>query len=125
MLTAADNGQCLNVRQLSVVLELLLGFTRGAAFDAAHEVTDRDLGRNFDGHVDMIGRQDPADDCDVHFSTDLLDDFAHPKTALISGWHQPTGVRSKGGILRQSPASNAAFAFATTRSTSLLSQWAI
>ena len=64
------------------MLELLLDFARRASLDAAHEVADRDLGRDFDEHVDMIGRQDPADDRDVHFSADLLDDVAHPQADL-------------------------------------------
>jgi hypothetical protein len=61
------------------VLELLLDFARRTTFNAAHEVADSDLGRDFDEHVDMIGRQEAAADRDIHFSADLLDDLAHPQ----------------------------------------------
>lgn len=61
----------------SDVFELLLDLARRAPLGTTHEVTDRDVRRDFNEHVHVIARQSPVDDGHAHLITDLLDDLAH------------------------------------------------
>lgn len=67
---------------LSDVFELLLDLARRAPLGTTHEVTDRDVRRDFNEHVHMIARQSPIDDDHACLITDLLDDVAHTEPYL-------------------------------------------
>ena len=61
---------------LADVGKLLLDFPRGAPLEASHHVADGKLGRDRDEHVDVIARQDAADNGYAEFLAGLPDDVA-------------------------------------------------
>ena len=82
---------------LSQFGELHLDLSRAPALDPAHHVTDREMGRDRDEHMDMIGGQDPADDRDPQFLANLPCDLPHslPDRArqnLVSIFRNPNNV---------------------------------
>lgn len=62
---------------LADVLELLPDLARQTPLGPAHKVTDRDIRRDFDEHMDVIARQGAIDDCHAHFVANLLYDLAY------------------------------------------------
>ena len=74
---------------LADMLELLLDLARRAALGPAHEVADRDMGRDFDEHMDVIAREHAMNDGDAHLGTDLPDDLTHPQTDLAAQHLEP------------------------------------
>jgi len=59
------------------MLELLLDFARRATLGSSHEVTDRDVRRDFNEQMDVIARQHTVDDLHAQLVTHLPDDLAH------------------------------------------------
>jgi hypothetical protein len=64
------------------VLEFLLYLAGRPPLGTAHEVTDRDVRRDFDEHMDVVARQRTIDDGHTHFIADLSDDLAHPEAHI-------------------------------------------
>ena len=74
---------------LADVFELLLDFARLPAFCVVHEVSDRDMRRDFDEHVDVIARQRAVDDRHAYLAAYLLAVVADPDPDLAMEHIEP------------------------------------
>lgn len=72
--------EALSPAALADVFEFLLDLARGPTLGPPHEVTHRDVRRDFDEHMHAIARQGTVDDRHAHLGADLPDDLAHPET---------------------------------------------
>lgn len=58
--------------------KLLLNFARRTPLHALHELTNRNMWRNFYKHVDVIGGKYAADNFNTQLRANLFDNYANP-----------------------------------------------